>query len=168
VTVRRAVVDDADAIADVHVSTWQAAYAGILPETFLSSLDRSRRASWWRRFLGNGALVHVVDDGGVVGFCHADGSSEEGWGEVYSIYVHPDAWGAGHGRALLAAGESRLASLGFDRALLWVLEENSRARGFYGSQGWALGRPFRVEDIGGEQVSEVRYEKRLTADPRHA
>jgi ribosomal protein S18 acetylase RimI-like enzyme len=166
VTVRRAVVEDAEALADVHITTWQKAYAGILPETYLNTMDRSRRSGWWRRFLDQGAEVHVADAGGVVGFCHADSSADEGWGEIYSIYVHPDSWGAGYGRALLVAAESTLVALGFERALLWVLEDNARARGFYESQGWAPGRPFRVEEIGGRQVTEVRYEKLLTAGPR--
>jgi GNAT superfamily N-acetyltransferase len=162
---RWAVPDDAEALADVHVTTWQKAYAGILPEHYLNALDRTTRTRWWRRFLEEGAMVHVADDGGVVGFCHAAGSVDEEMGEVYSIYVLPGSWGAGHGRALLAAAESTILSLGYDRALLWVLEANAMARGFYESQGWTRGRPIRVEEIGGIQVTEVRYEKNLTDGP---
>lgn len=161
--VRWATIDDANALADVHVSSWRAAYSGIFPEVFLDGLDRAQRARWWRKFIGEGAMVHVSGADDVVGFCHADDSDDAGWGEVYAIYVHPAHWGEGHGQALLAAGESTLASKGHERALLWVLEANDRGRTFYERQGWKMGKPIRVEEIGGVQVNEVRYEKRLTA-----
>ena len=72
--------------------------------------------------------------------------------------MHPDHWGEGHGRLLIRAGEDRLRRLGVRRAMLWVLEANHRARSFYEREGWTLGDPFRLEDIGGNQVGEVRYE----------
>jgi CTP:molybdopterin cytidylyltransferase MocA len=65
---------------------------------------------------------------------------------------------------LLDAGAATLRDEGFDRGLLWVLEANTRARRFYERQGWRVGKPIRVEDIGGNQVTEVRYEIDLT-DP---
>lgn len=163
--VRLATVEDAVALADVHVTSWQNAYAGIFPNEFLSNLDRRARAQWWQRFIENGARVHVAEADRVVGFCHAEDSEDEGWGEIYSIYVHPDHWGDGHGRELLVAGESTLIGKGHHRALLWVLQRNERGRRFYERQGWAVGKPIRVEEIGGTQVTEVRYEKGLLARP---
>lgn len=162
---RRATVGDAEALAEVHVRSWQAAYTGIFPEEFLDSLDRERRARWWRRFIGDGATVHVSEVDDVVGFCTAGDSDDDGWGEVFAIYVLPEHWGAGHGRELLMAGESGLAAAGHERALLWVLEANGRGRRFYERQGWTAGRPIRVEEIGGIQVTELRYEKRLRGAP---
>lgn len=161
---RWAVLDDAPALADVHVTSWQHAYRGIFPDEFLDSLDRGRREDWWRRFIGDGGQAHVVGADRVVGFCHAGESDETGWGEVFAIYVHPDHWGLGLGRELLAAGQETIATSGLSRALLWVLEENRRGRAFYERQGWAVGKPFRVEEIGGTQVTEVRYEIRLRGD----
>lgn len=163
--IRWATVDDADDLADVHVATWQAAYARMLPAEFLGTIDRAARARWWRRFIGDGARVHVAEIDRVVGFCHATGSSDDGWGEIYSIYVHPDNWGDGHGHDLLQAGEDTLRATGFETALLWVLDANQRARRFYERHGWTVGKPIRVEEIGGVQVTEVRYEKSLTAAP---
>ncbi len=160
--VRRAVSEDAPGIADVHVATWQTAYASIFPESFLSSLDRGRRETWWRGYLGRGGIAHVVDvDGVVAGFCSPGASEDAGWGEIFSIYVRPEHWGGGYGKALLDAGEQTLREAGFGRGLLWVLGQNARARRFYERQGWRLGRPFRLEEIGGVQVEELRYEIEL-------
>lgn len=163
--IRWAEVDDAAELADVHVSTWQKAYADIFPARYLEGLDRSARTEWWRRFLARGARVHVAVTDRVVGFCHPDTSHDQDWGEIYAIYVHPDHWGEGHGHELLVAGESTLTSLGHGRALLWVLEANDRARRFYESHGWEPGKPMRIEEIGGVQVTELRYQKDLSAAP---
>jgi GNAT superfamily N-acetyltransferase len=161
--VRLATVDDAQDLADIHVRTWQKAYEHIFPEEFLSGLNRDARARWWARFIAEGATVHVAEVGQLVGFCHAAPSGDEGWGEIFSIYVSPDHWGEGHGRDLLVAGEAHLLAMGHHRALLWVLEANERGRSFYDRQGWAVGKPIRVEEIGGVQVTELRYEKDLSA-----
>lgn len=161
--IRWAEVGDAEGLADVHVLSWQKAYEHIFTEAFLTSLDRETRARWWVRFVEDGNRVHVAEDEGlVVGFCHADSSADDGWGEIFSIYVSPERWGHGHGHALLTAGESTLLAKGHERGLLWVLEGNERGRRFYERQGWTMGRPIRVEEIGGVQVTEVRYEKDLT------
>lgn len=160
--IRWASLDDAPSLADVHVTTWQKAYAGILEADFLAGLDRERRARWWRGIVDAGARVHVVDvEGKVVGFCYAGDSDDAGWGEIYAIYVLPEHWGEGYGRELLTAGKESLAADGHDCALLWVLEGNDRARRFYERQGWTIGKPIRVEEIGGFQVTEVRYETNL-------
>ncbi|HZD21890.1 MAG TPA: GNAT family N-acetyltransferase [Acidimicrobiia bacterium] len=157
---RWARLSDADSLADVHVTTWQRAYEGIFPSSFLAGLDRKARAKSWRRQLETGARVNVIGEP-VVGFCFAGNSDDEGWGEVFAIYVHPDHWDQGLGFQLLRAGESQLRDDGHQRALLWVLRDNHRARRFYERQGWRIGKPVRLEEIGGVQVTEVRYETGL-------
>lgn len=160
--VRFATPDDAHGLADVHVTAWQRAYQGIFPAAYLAALDREERTRWWRRFVVEGARVHVAETDRVIGFCHAGQSADDGWGEIFAIYVHPDYWGLGHGYELLKTGEESLFGQGHQQALLWVLEENESARRFYDRQGWSVGKPFRVEAIGGVQVTELRYEKSLT------
>lgn len=155
--VRWAVPDDADALADVHIASWQAAYSGIFSDDYLSGLDLEARRTWWRNQLEGGARVPVVGTR-AAGFCFVGDADDEGWGEVYAIYVHPDRWREGLGQLLLGAGMSQLREIGHQRALLWVLEHNHPARRFYESQGWRVGKPIRVEEIGGMQVTEVRYE----------
>lgn len=162
--VRWANVADAASLADVQVSSWQRAYQHIFPESFLNGLDRRARTRWWRSHIGGGARVAVNEGESVVGFCTFGASNEEDWGEIFAIYVHPDHWGRGHGYDLLLAGEGALAEQDHRRALLWVLEANERGRRFYERQGWAVGKPVRIEEIGGVQVTELRYEKTLKGD----
>jgi len=158
--VRWATPDDADALGEVHVTAWQTAYRGLFSDDFLDDLDLEARRRWWRARLEDGGRVPVIGDP-AVGFCFVGDADDEGWGEVYAIYVHPDRWRQGLGVLLLSAGSDLLCDMGHTKALLWVLRDNHRARRFYESQGWELGRPIRVEEIGGAQVTEVRYETDL-------
>jgi GNAT superfamily N-acetyltransferase len=162
--IRSARPDDAADLARVHVSSWRAAYRGLIEQAFLDGLDVESRTAWWHTALGREAnLVSVGEVGGSVeGFCLAGSSSDDDWGEVYALYVTPSHWGTGLGRGLLRAGEHALSATGHHRALLWVLASNTRARAFYERQDWVLGKPIRIENIAGSDLTEVRYEKSLT------
>lgn len=158
-------LEDASGLATVHVESWQEAYRGLLGRSFLDSIDLAARIGWWQRTISAGqSLISVGEvDGVVEGFCLAGASHDPDWGEIYALYVRPGHWGTGLGRSLLADGEASLVESGFGSALLWVLDGNRRARRFYERQGWALAAPFRLETIGGTEVTERRYEKRLEA-----
>lgn len=161
--IRDAKPGDVEDLARVHVSSWQNAYIGLIDQAFLDALNVETRAERWRALLdqGRGRLLVVDWDGTVVGFCSLGPAGQGDWGEIYAIYLAPDRWGEGLGRDLLAAAERSLRSDGHHEALLWVLAGNSRARTFYERQGWRLGKPIRLENIGGVDVTEVRYEKAL-------
>jgi hypothetical protein len=58
--IRRATINDARAIAEVHVKSWQVAYRGLLPEDFLQNLSVERREEQWRRALQNPEQVILV------------------------------------------------------------------------------------------------------------
>lgn len=160
--IREARPEDARDLAIVHIASWQHAYQDEFSAGFLESLDIDRREGWFESQIDRGGGFLVAEaDGRPIGFCFFGKSSDEGWGEVFAIYVHPDRWGQGHGSRLLAAAEVFLVDGGFDRALLWVLDTNRAARAFYEERGWVLGKPIRLEEIGGRQVTEVRYERSL-------
>ena len=54
-----------------------------------------------------------------------------GFGEIISLYFLPEYMWKGYARLLLQAAVSELKKMGFDKVLLWVLEENQSARHFY-------------------------------------
>lgn len=56
----------------------------------------------------------------------------------------------------MADARSRLASLGFIRALLWLLTDNQRAERFYRADVWLPDGQQREEGIWGIRVNEVR------------
>jgi ribosomal protein S18 acetylase RimI-like enzyme len=156
--IRAGTPEDAEAVARVHVQTWQAAYAHALPQDQLMALSVDQRAEMHRR---RPPLVAEVD-GVVVGFVAVGPTQDDhGDGELYAIYVHPDHWDTDVGRALMKAGEERLRELGHRDAHLWVLADNPRARRFYEAAGWSTEGIERRIEIFGFVLDEVRYQKRL-------
>ena len=53
VEVRQAIDGDAQAIAEVHVASWQGAYRGLLPDALLDGQSVERRAQWWTQAIAN-------------------------------------------------------------------------------------------------------------------
>jgi GNAT superfamily N-acetyltransferase len=159
VLIRPGTAADAQGVARVQVETWQAAYAHALPSDQLKGLsideaiERHRR--WPPEFVAE-------QDGEIVGFVAVGPSRDPATdGELFAIYVHPEQWGSGVGRALIETGEEELRRLGHQEAILWVLDDNPRARRFYEIAGWAADGTARDVHIFGFDVAEVRYAKRL-------
>jgi GNAT superfamily N-acetyltransferase len=168
--VRRAEVEDAAAIARVHVGSWQVAYRGLIPQDYLDRLDPRQRREGWARGLAasqwprSGTLVAEGDDG-IVGFIHIgpsrDDDADPTVGEVAAIYALPAVWGAGVGRGLMDAALAGLGQAGYAQATLWVLETNARARRFYAAAGWRPDGAVKVDATRGFPLSEVRYRRPL-------
>ena len=161
--IRRARLDDAAAIAAVHVRTWQSAYEHVFGAERLAGLDLAAREGLARRFATDAAQDAFVaeGDGGIVGFV-ATGPPQDGGEEreLYAIYVLPEAWGTDAGSGLMAAAVEAMRDREAVDAILWVLEDNPRARRFYEREGW-------VEDGAAESdylgltVPLVRYRLNL-------
>jgi GNAT superfamily N-acetyltransferase len=159
--VRPATTADAEAIAEIHVAAWQVAYRHAFPAEKLDALTPEERVERWRRNLEE-QTVFVADDGTtVIGWASAGRSREaEDEGELYGLYVAPEAWGRGAGRALIGRVEEELAREHAE-AILWVLEDNPRARRFYELAGWELDGGRKRDVFLGVEVDEVRYRKAL-------
>jgi ribosomal protein S18 acetylase RimI-like enzyme len=169
ITIRRARGSDAPAIGRVHVETWRAAYAGLLPDAMLVRMSDVRQTAWWARALGDpreARGIFVADDEamGVVGFgsCGPVRETPEGLdgtetrvGEVYTLYVEPDFQNQGLGRRLLDAMFRQLQADGCDAAVLWMLADNPTRFFYEGLGGTVVGR--RVDRMAGTEVDEVAY-----------
>ena len=164
-TIRCAAASNAHDIARVHVSSWQEAYRGIVPSTYLDSLSVAERETRWIEiFERGGSETFVAEESGVIiGFtaygATRDDNARVGIGEVYAIYVAPSRWSTGIGYALWKQSRQGLADLGYSRATLWVLAANERAIRFYERVGFTLdANSESIIDIGGQSLPEVRYE----------
>jgi GNAT superfamily N-acetyltransferase len=177
--IRRATVDDAPAIATVHVRSWQVAYPGLIPQDYLDALDPGQGRVRWESILGatawpaTGTFVLIDSDpageahdgagvGAVVGFAGMsptrDADDDPGVvGELQTLYLDPRAWGRGGGEALLGAVRDELARAGFRSASAWVLETNARARRFYERHGWRPDGTTKLHDWDAFVATDVRY-----------
>jgi GNAT superfamily N-acetyltransferase len=162
--VRPAVVGDAEPIARVHARSWQAAYRGFMPDDLLDSIDVAARAEQQRERLEHlppKAAVYVATDptGQVVGFAQVGEYEDgDGSGQVYAIYVDPEHWSTGAGRALMAAALDYLTASGPRPVRLWALDGNERARRFYERCGFVADGATGSYRVRGEfEVPTVRF-----------
>lgn len=176
VSIRLARPTDAPGIAAVHVAAWRATYRGIFPDDVLDALAEDEFAERHARRLVNpapaDARVFIAESpGGIVGFS-IGGSARDpdlapATGEVYAIYLKPDALGRGIGRELFAQSLTTLREQGKRAVVVWVAEANARARRFYERAGLALDTTvapksvvWKGRDLG---VAEVRMRSPLPA-----
>ncbi len=168
ILVRRATPDDAASLAAVEVTSWRAAYRGLMPDAFLDRLSAEEKTASWRRNLlkhgpsGRKRLRVAIGDDGVIGFVRVGSMWDAGEvGLVYLLYVLPDYWGHGVGTALMSAALDDLRDLGMREAVLWVLRDNQRARRFYEGLGWRPDGRTTTEDYGGVAVEAWCYRREL-------
>ena len=169
--VRSAAPDDAETIETVRVATWKHAYRGIVPDGYLDKLEvRERGLAWWAERLATPPTVRhrcfVAEAGGeLVGFVTVEPTRDADLdavqiGEVGGVYVLPEHWGRGIGRALMERAVQTLRSAGFSAAMLWTLERNARTRRFYEVAGWRPNGGRNTLNLGAE-VSVIRYRREL-------
>ena len=166
---RPAVPEDAMAVAGVHVRAWQVAYRGLMPEDYLAAMRPEERV----RCYEFGALdpakpqtLVAIEADAVLGFASISPARDAdaiGQGELCALYVEPDCWGRGIGRALASAARGDLYRLGFRQAVLWVVAGNARAEQFYRADGWSPDGLRRARQFSSVTVATVRYSRALTA-----
>jgi len=164
--IRRATLEDAAAIAAIHVRTWQAAYAGIVPDDFLAGLSKEKRKEFWGRELADNQsiVVTAVEKGAVVGWASGGASRDPDAAkcvsEVYAIYISPENWAQGVGTQLMRRIEEEISPCSV--ITLWVLAQNQRAIAFYRKLGYAPDGAEKIVQLGGISLSEVRFRKKTS------
>lgn len=157
-------MSDAEGIARVHVFTWQNAYLGLIPGSFLQSLSVEQRTTNWIKNIESPlpkSHTFVAEiNGEIVGFLGIGSSRENDLadqGEVYAIYVLPGIQGRGIGTALMQAGLQALKIEGFTSAILWVLDGNLRTQAWYESHGWKSTNRSKIDQRGDLALEEIEY-----------
>ena len=100
--IRDAELRDARGIAEVHVRSWQAAYAGIVPDEDLAQLSVGQREQFWGQILsGDERATFVLVNGHlVVGWSSFGPARDEEcdpalFAELYGSYLLPEYWTMG-------------------------------------------------------------------------
>ncbi|HEX8524668.1 MAG TPA: GNAT family N-acetyltransferase [Tepidisphaeraceae bacterium] len=169
-SVRKAILNDAPALAEVQMASWQQAYRDILPQHVINAWNATRPAQWYSylRDPNHKTQNFVCEiDSSIVGFalfgsCRDEGADARENAELYSLYIHPNYWRHGAGRALCANVVQAAGELQFADLCVWTFTANARSRRFYESIGFIL-QPARSKDITLEGLSfaEVCYWQKL-------
>jgi GNAT superfamily N-acetyltransferase len=136
---------DAKQISELAVRSWREGFRGIVPD----EIDPERA---WRPDRIEARLSRRVDDGAAIlvaevagrlaGFVlhgpSRDDDAAATTGEIWALYVDPDRWRAGVGRALVDAALDDLRRRGFRESSVWTLAESPRNLRFYEALGFEL------------------------------
>lgn len=165
--IRRAQVEDALAIAKVHIESWQAASLVQFPHEPGPSVDVSNRARYWSKLLASSTrstFVATVDED-VAGFCclapSQDDDAANTVGEILTLFVLPSHWRKGIGRSLWERVLLKARKSAFEELTLWVHDFNRRAIQFYETLGF---RPDGKTKIFAQQGEHTIYELRYRLD----
>jgi ribosomal protein S18 acetylase RimI-like enzyme len=138
---RPAALEDAEAVAMLHVQVWRETYGHIAPAevvAVLSSLEL--RIDRWRGMLaGRESCTLLAELGGrIVGFGRCGAPSDPVFGargEVKQLFVDGAYARRGVGRALLGGLARELNRQDFKAVGLGVVKENEKAIAFYSALG---------------------------------
>lgn len=120
---------DVAAVSGLLVRAWRWAYADIVPEEAMPTIE-SRELMWQARGTGCAWVAEVA--GRVAGVVAIDLHEPE----LALLYVDPAAQGAGLGAALHDHALTELRTRGHRHAHLWVLRDSGQGRDFYAHRGW--------------------------------
>ena len=138
----KANLNDAAAIASVHVLSWQCAYRGLIPQKFLDNLSVEVKTQEWTKYITSGIEVWVVEEGNqIIGFasicpCRDNDMDAKVVAEISAIYFLPEFWRQGLGQQLAKVIFKEVKQRHYEEGITWVLEKNLLARKFYEKLGF--------------------------------
>jgi len=163
VMVRPAHQADVSGIQDVAERTWHETY----DETLGTDVVDEVIEEWYPEEAIEEGISHeaqdfvvAVDDDTVVGYAHAGPHPPRRVHELYRLYVHPDYWGQGIGKALLADTEQALYDRDVSSYEAEVFASNEEAVAFYEATGFEQVEE-KATEFKGVDVTERIYRKRL-------
>lgn len=159
-TIRLAEPEDAPGIAKVQVESWNTTYPGIVPKSYLDSLDVKKREKIWKQAVVNQPLYVAEMDGEIVGFAIGGENRDKDTypefdGELYAIYSYQCVHGRGIGRALFESAARNLAERGYKKMVVSVLAENPAVNFYKYMGGYYLGE--ETITIDGVSIQESFY-----------
>ncbi|MEW2527976.1 GNAT family N-acetyltransferase [Streptomyces sp. NPDC047071] len=170
VHVREMVAADVEAVSAIRVRGWQAAYVGIVPQTYLDAMtvegDAGQRRQWVSQPGRQSRDLVALDGHGPVGWIcfgplRGEAPGPGRFGEVYALYVSVDLIGQGIGRRLLEEAHGQMKEQGFESSALWVLADNQRARRFYEQSGYQADGATQDDTYDEVTLTELRYQRVL-------
>lgn len=144
VVIRKVQQGDARDFAYIQTESWKAAFASILEaETLTKCTNIERATAMYQRLLdenkGNGYLLMVDGKPHCIAYWDAARDSEfVGKAELICIHSLPDNWRKGYGSQMMDRVLMDIKKSGYSEVVLWVFQDNLRARAFYETKGFVM------------------------------
>lgn len=161
--IRNAEKGEEEILAWVQTESWKATFSGILPENELEKATcLTKVKEMYRKILEQGSVKIKV--GFIEGIPHCIAGWRQSYNQkgtqtaklicIHSMQAH---WGQGFGSQMIKEILQNMKGEGYAEVMLWVFEENSRARRFYEKHGFHQNQARKV--IHG--ITEVMYNRKL-------
>lgn len=149
-------------LAELYCASWHLAFSEHFPPDNLARVTVGDFEDRWRGYFADDVVSSFVYEWNSVplGFVTCK-VPKDGPAEIVSMMVTPTCIRAGIGSKLMDAALTHLLEKGCDAAMLWVVNENSRARNFYERFGFALSEEQRVIQRYGIELCQLKYERQL-------
>lgn len=163
ITVRRATLDDLEAMIGLYNAAWREGFRHMFSATVFvdDGFDAERRAECEEAMRNENADTYVAEvDDYVVGFAVARVHDRKACLE--DVWVQPHSWGSGAAAALVARIEDDLRSEGTRRLDAWVPEDSPTGRRFFEKIGWRATGRIELLDLYPADVNRMfEYERTL-------
>lgn len=163
--IREAKLEDAAAIAKVHVDSWQTTYRDSLPKDYIEKRSYEKRKNNWQNRLSvvteteTEYFIYVAENnaGEIVGFVDGGLARNDSTdrGEIYALYILEAYQRQGIGRSLIKVIGARLSHLGLTSVMAWVLEGNPAVQFYQALGGQKIDR--KLIRIGDDKFTEIAY-----------
>lgn len=150
-SIRKATYDDAEVIANIHVSSWKDTYKDLIDEKDISNMTYENRKSLWQAVLSvqneQRCTYVIYNNKEIAGFISGGPERTKRFNydaEIYNIYLLKEYQKQGLGADLLKVFAENMKGNGHESLLVWVLKQNPSSR-FY--------ERYEAEQVGQVQTS---------------
>jgi len=163
IRIRQAIPGDEQVLAYIQTESWKAAFVDILsPEELVRCTNLQKAEQMYhgvlRREGCNMAIEFVNDHPHCIA---AWGTNRcdlgDAVGELICIHSLQNNWAKGYGSAMMEYVLAQLQQANYESVILWVFEENTRARRFYEKHGFELTECKKLAN----GIAELMYQKIL-------
>ena len=161
-TIRKAIIQDSRAIAEIQVDSYRTAYAPFFPQAYIEHFTYEEQEQDWVDLLTSETddilLVATSTDKQVIGYVLTRARPDIFPGydsEVIALHVRKSFQRQGIGLALLKEAVEKLEEQGCKSVMLWTLKGNPVRKWYESLQGKIIGeKSYQVDDW---TIDEVAY-----------
>ena len=163
VFIRKAIPGDEQVLAYIQTESWKAAFAGILsPEELVRCTNQEKAEQMYHSILwreGCNMAIEFVDGKPhcIAAWVKNRCDLSDTVGELICIHSLQNNWAKGYGSAMMEYVLAQLQQANYESVILWVFEENSRARKFYEKHGFELTEQKKQAN----GIAELMYMKKI-------
>ena len=143
-TIEKVKPGDESALAYIQTESWKAGFKDILNADILEKHTQiDDAAAMYSRLIaqniGTGYLLKVEGEPHCMAWWSATRETDmPGYAELICIHSLPGNWRKGYGSKMMELVLKDISAAGYSKIMLWVFEDNHRARRFYEVHGFSF------------------------------